>query len=577
MTLSEYEKDPNHITTDFIKYYYSKLSSDSSKLYQLYAKDAVLKHMDHNLDPFKGISTDYQGIENITKYWKARPELSGSKLVILTVNTIQNSDNTLVTTVIGELLLKEDYENIDQIEPTRLFTQTFILEPHSKKDNFDIKSDILTFIPDTDFMEIQLEDHVINEVQNENEIETETESKIHEEKSLVESSVASNGTTSNNVKKQQPNGKKSDSKDTIQQEVVEKTSSPSITSTTTKTNNTTNGSADVEAKNITKGKVSTNAVTEEKVVTRTTPPSSSISAGSSATISEPPTSSTVATSVPSASVSNTVETKSSSDKTEPSTTSPASKASIQSSSAAETKAKEVSANSVKSEKHINNTPTTATPSSTTSKSEVSSKSKSSSSPPPSSEPSTSTATTTSASSTAIPPKEVKTAPPVPSSWASALKSSNNKVTSPALTQSSTGLQQSPRSTATPLSPPVSEANTNDTTASSTTSNTNNNAGSNNQHKFEIFVNFKQTPNPVDEKDLRTAFNGENFKNYTVQMSKTNTAVVGFLTQEEQMRALEVGKIFYPKTKTNFGIDKREKRPPNRKKTNGFKNSNSKRN
>lgn len=153
MTLADYQKDPNRIGTDFIKYYYTKLSTNSSKIYQLYTKDAVCKHMNPTSDPFKNQAEEIHGIEKIKKYWKSQPPISNAKIVILTVNTIQNSDGSLVITVVGEILLREDYDSDDDtILPTRTFTQTFILQQHAVKDNFEVKSDILTYIPNTDYM-----------------------------------------------------------------------------------------------------------------------------------------------------------------------------------------------------------------------------------------------------------------------------------------------------------------------------------------------------------------------------------------------------------------------------------------
>ncbi|TID17206.1 hypothetical protein CANINC_004065 [Pichia inconspicua] len=196
MTFTDYEKDPNHITFDFIKYYYSKLSMDSSKLYQIYNKNAVIKHSETTK------SHDYNTPESIKKYWKTNSFLSNSKIIILTVNTVENLDSSLVATVVGEVLLEKDYASNtnNDIIPTRPFTQTFVLEKEEGKDAYMIKSDILTFIPDTDYEKAHLIDNV--------EVE------------LVEDTTSDNINITDEVKAEGANGHTDKIK--VQQEVVEK-------------------------------------------------------------------------------------------------------------------------------------------------------------------------------------------------------------------------------------------------------------------------------------------------------------------------------------------------------------------
>ena len=159
MTFAEYEKDPNHIITGFITYYYNQLSSDPSKLYQLYREDAVLKHT-NPFEQSKDTAEDFNTLPNIEKYWKSLTVLSYSKIVILTVNTIKQSDESLVSTIVGEILLQKDYDNDDdedKILPTRTFTQTFILCPDEKRDSYSIKSDILVYIPLIDYTDAEVQ------------------------------------------------------------------------------------------------------------------------------------------------------------------------------------------------------------------------------------------------------------------------------------------------------------------------------------------------------------------------------------------------------------------------------------
>lgn len=93
--------------------------------------------------------------------------------------------------------------------------------------------------------------------------------------------------------------------------------------------------------------------------------------------------------------------------------------------------------------------------------------------------------------------------------------------------------------------------------------------------YEVYVNFKNSATPVDETDLKSAFSSNKFKHFTiVTVNKNNTAIVGFNSQEEQARALALGKIV--QGETQFGIDKREKKVNGKKRSNTYKNS-SKRN
>ncbi|GAV26721.1 hypothetical protein PMKS-000176 [Pichia membranifaciens] len=570
MTLADYEKDPNHITNDFIKYYYSKLSSDCSKLYQLYAPDAVLKHTDHTSDPFKAISTDYHDFDNIKKYWKSLPNLSGAKLVILTVNTIHNSDNSLVTNVVGELLLKEDYENESVISPTRLFTQTFILQPHPSKDNYDIKSDILTFIPDSDYMNVELNGVSVAE-------------DSHSVDALQESAEET----------------PTESREQIQQEVVE---APSTSKLSNGPSGTANGaSSDSNSKKITKNTIpmssspspssSANNTTKQKKSTPTSQPTTITSSSSS---SEIPSSSTTATSVNT--ITRSAETNKSNGVNPTATTSsePGKKDSSSNSTkmpaystpqtAGEAENKQASTQAASTANR--NSPTSASsntpPSTTTTKSdkpspEASKLHSASPTPPPSSAPSIKQKASSSSSSPAIAPEAKATAisqpaPSVSSTWASALKITN-KSASPLLAQSQTVAQQShsqssPKSASTQLSgsPASSSA------VASSTSNSNSTNQLNRPQLYEIYVNFKNSAVPVDEIDLKSAFSSNKFKQFTiVTINKNNTAIVGFSSQEDQTRALALGKII--QGETQFGIDKREKKTNGKKRSSTFKNAN----
>lgn len=86
------------------------------------------------------------------------------------------------------------------------------------------------------------------------------------------------------------------------------------------------------------------------------------------------------------------------------------------------------------------------------------------------------------------------------------------------------------------------------------------------------MNFKNSAVPVDEIDLKSAFSSNKFKQFTiVTINKNNTAIVGFSSQEDQTRALALGKII--QGETQFGIDKREKKTNGKKRSSTFKNAN----
>ncbi|ODQ45336.1 hypothetical protein PICMEDRAFT_17798 [Pichia membranifaciens NRRL Y-2026] len=573
MTLADYEKDPNHITNDFIKYYYSKLSSDCSKLYQLYAPDAVLKHMDHTSDPFKAISTNYHDFDNIKKYWKSLPSLSGAKLVILTVNTIHNSDNSLVTNVVGELLLREDYEIESVISPTRLFTQTFILQPHPSKDNYDIRSDILTFIPDSDYMNVELNGvstSVSQDSHSADAFQKSVEEKPTESREQIQQEVVETPPTSklNNGFNGAENGTSSDSKK-YTKNTIPTSSSPSSPSSLATANNTT----------------------EQK---KSTPTSQPITIPSSSS-SEIPSSSTTATSVntltrsaetnksngvnPTATTSSEPGKK---DLTTNSTKIPAQNG-TQAAGGAEnqTHPQQISTENKNPTPVSSNTPlSTTTIKSNKPSTEASKLHSASPTPPPSSAPSVKqkASSSSSSSSPAAPAQEAKApaasqpASSASSTWASALKITN-KPASPLLSQSQTVAQQShsqpsPKSASTQLSSSAASSST-VTSSASTSGNANQ---LNRPQLYEIYVNFKNSAVPVDEIDLKSAFSSNKFKHFTiVTINKNNTAIVGFNSQEEQARALALGKII--QGETQFGIDKREKKTNGKKRSSTFKNAN----
>lgn len=571
MTLADYEKDPNHITNDFIKYYYSKLSSGCSKLYQLYTPDAVLKHINHTSDPFKAVSADYHDIENIKKYWKSFPSLSGAKLVILTVNTIQNSDSSLVTNVVGELLLKEDYENDDEILPTRLFTQTFILQPHPSKDIYDIKSDILTFIPDTDHMKVELNG---NSVQAEEQIESVNGVKTPNEEEEVQF------------------------KEQVQQEVVEP---PTTSRLNGKSNSIANGLNSDNGKKIVKNNTpSSSSSTSSSLTNNTTTdqkrssPASQPATLSSSSSSELASASTVATSANTASArptetikpNGTVSTAAISSEPGKKDLSnnhlkPSTQNTPQPTGGAEHKhgsASTASRNAPASASSNTSVPSTAAKSDKISPETSASPKLHSASPTPSSTPAVKQKAA-SASQETKPTPVSQPAPSASSTWASALKSTN-KPASPLLSQSQTAAQQSHSQS----SPKSGSAHLNASSASSSAiapANSNSSSSNNNSNQFnrqqlyEVYVNFKNSATPVDETDLKSAFSSNKFKHFTiVTVNKNNTAIVGFNSQEEQARALALGKIV--QGETQFGIDKREKKVNGKKRSNTYKNS-SKRN
>lgn len=592
MTLAEYEKDPNHIANNFIKYYYSKLSSDSSKLYQLYSPDAVLKHMDKNTDPFENKSIDLNVPEKIKKYWKSVPGISGAKLIILTVNTIKNLDNTLVTTVVGELLLKEDYENEDVISPTRLFTQTFILQPHPKKDTFDIKSDILTFIPDSDYMNIELNDDSVSsnndiienaqsvEKSNNDDHSNEGNQQVVVEKSLSPSTAKINDESISNQTNNTSNGSPTDSKN--KKIVKNSTSLNSVAIATSKSPvdvpvKATTQNASIQKKQTSPTSQSSNSNSSSSPVTATTITETTLSsqtAESSLKVSAKSNSETKNETLKTSekSVDNKTNQKPVAKSTQNPNTSSTTSISTKTSSTSNTNSKQSTISS------------TATSSSTTST--VTTPSSHSHSPSPSSTPSSSTTQIPSASSaqaqtqtqTAKPkslassePHEIKQSPVVPTSggfsWASQLKLA--KDTSPAQQQQQQ--QQVASSTSTKNSNNKSNEN-------KSNDNKSNDSKSNDNKSHEVYVDFKNASSFVDESVLKLAFSEKKFRNFTVSLNKNDTAIVGFSSGDDQNKALSMGKITY--NNIDFMIEKREKKAKNKKSykhSNNNNNGNGKRN
>jgi hypothetical protein len=215
MTFADYEKDANHIALEFVQYYFNKLSSNCSKLYQLYFDDAVLKHMDHKSVPFDSVYNEYHNLDQIKKYWRSLTCLEQCKCVLLNVTALHNNDGTLVITVAGEILLKEDYENEEKIVPTKAFTQTFILQNQDRRDHYLIKSDILVFLPNIDYVDNETAEVLLEHVPSEDEkaavVNGSAKGVEPTEKTQQEVVEQTNGTT---IAEDKAIVKPSDSKDT---------------------------------------------------------------------------------------------------------------------------------------------------------------------------------------------------------------------------------------------------------------------------------------------------------------------------------------------------------------------------
>lgn len=541
MTLTEYEKDPNHISTNFIKYYYSKLNSDCSKLFQLYTADAVLKHMNYREDPFGASSNDIHGADNIKKYWKSTPSLKGAKIIILTASTIQNTDNSLVISVVGELLFRKDYESVaDEILPTKTFTHTFILQPEASRDIFNIKSDILTFIPDADYMNSELtEEEGMDDATKD---ETSPTNGAHP---AVEETLQSGTDKNGEIKTGQSNSQenkptKPNNTDKPAQQVVVDSPNGGV-----KASNRPTPSDSTPLQAVATEQPCKVDINEKKE--------------SDAASTIPTTTSKTSHADPSLKSSHT-KLNSVNGKSSPAT-GPAQSSTSTSTSPAST--------AVKATKQKSPTPELLTPPKTATAAEKHEQAKSASAAdhivpittPNTTAKSTETSSGTASHSSPAPASTVSAATPAASSsWANSLKFTPSLK---ATTKSSSNTE---------VSNGTAAAGSSKTTQSAPASNGNGQS----KQLFEIYVNFKNTAIPVDEDDLMLAFAKNNFKKITVvSLSKNNTAVVGFHTQDEQTRALEKGKIFYKGTQ--FGLDKREKKQPNKRKnnynnTNAYKNN-----
>ncbi|VEU21969.1 DEKNAAC102985 [Brettanomyces naardenensis] len=161
MVLEDFEQDPNRISVAFVTYYYNLLNSNHNKLYQLYYKDAVLRHNSFK-DPFAPPTETIVGIDDIKKHW-AKSKLSGAKVMIQSIESTRSYKGSILIVAVGELALKQDKKRKDaevESEPdaddddeqaSYKFVQTFILVPMEKRDVYDVYNDVLTFIPDVDY------------------------------------------------------------------------------------------------------------------------------------------------------------------------------------------------------------------------------------------------------------------------------------------------------------------------------------------------------------------------------------------------------------------------------------------
>lgn len=594
MTLAEYEKDPNHITTAFIKYYYTKLSSDCSKLYQLYTEDAVVKHMESKPDPFKSKFDEHTGNPRIKKYWKSHPSLANAKFVILTLSITQNSDQSLVITIVGELLLREDYDDdlniTNEILPTRTFNQVFILEPHPTKDNYLIKSDILTFIPDSEYISDEsnaLNVELVNDVcENISKLDSEVQQEV------VENFAKSSKRPTNDVKESR------------------KTSSYV-------SNNKSNNTPSASASN-TISQTQTHAQTQNLISTQTptpTPTPTPTTAPSSVTTTATTTKSKSKLSLP-ISPKNSV----SPNKTE---------IPISSSTPASTSVPVAPIPTQPSKSKANSPPATNNSQTSSSASPPASKSPSTSTlpPTPSTTPSpipasqlkqqessdktvkpsastsdiptsdvltTATSYTTKSSNTPVQLSSLKPAPSTPKpsgSWANALKPTGTSnpntiiVVPPASTSlsnvTSTRLKSIPLAKSSQQSQSSTKLSTENNKFEITNKNSNTDSAPLNSNKsgslpdalYEVFVIYKNAEKDVSESDLSVLFTKNNCYEFKIISMNSRNAVVGFYDEQVQKKFLN--KKTLSNNDLTINIDVRNNYNNYRKKNynNGYKKNN----
>lgn len=144
MVLDDFERDPNRISVAFVTYYYNLLNSNHTKLYQVYHKDAILRHNDFK-NPFSSEAKDIIGIDKIREHWLDSP-FGGAKVMIQSIESTNSFHDSILIVAVGELALKGD-EN----ESSYKFVQTFVLVPMEGKDVYDVYNDVLTFVPDVDY------------------------------------------------------------------------------------------------------------------------------------------------------------------------------------------------------------------------------------------------------------------------------------------------------------------------------------------------------------------------------------------------------------------------------------------
>lgn len=561
MTFADYEKDANHIALEFVQYYFNKLSSNCSKLYQLYFDDAVLKHMDHKSVPFDSVYYEYHNLDQIKKYWRSLTCLEQCKCVLLNVTALHNNDGTLVITVAGEILLKEDYENEEKIVPTKAFTQTFILQNQDRRDHYLIKSDILVFLPNVDYVDNEtsevLPEHFPSEDEKAAVVNGSAKGLEPNKKTQQEVVEQTNGTTINATTKPAEDkaiAKPSDNKDT-------KDAKRQIT-TTAATSNAGAAKSNQEApasKKEVKAPVlvsTTTATVSTAAIADITPSSELTSTSSAKPLANTPPShaQTTRTSVKASSTAPTNPTQTAS-----ASSIPESKQSLSSAS---------------------------TPASTTVISPKPSVAASSPAPAPAPTATLSAAPLVAEAGAKPKPKLAPASAPANTiPWALALKANKSSQSSSSPVASSL-LQSKANPPSTSASPQQQTTQKFTTTPSTTSTQTtaateeSTSEASSKPQTYEVSVAFEQSQkDPIQKSDLKLKMVMGGIKHFDVSYFSSKGATLTFTNEEDQKNALEKGRIdcfFITKKEYHDKKDKRNKKKgPKNNNTNGANSSDGK--
>ena len=563
MTFADYEKDANHIALEFVQYYFNKLSSNCSKLYQLYFDDAVLKHMDHKSVPFDSVYYEYHNLDQIKKYWRSLTCLEQCKCVLLNVTALHNNDGTLVITVAGEILLKEDYENEEKIVPTKAFTQTFILQNQYRRDHYLIKSDILVFLPNVDYVDNEtsevLPEHFPSEDEKAAVVNGSAKGLEPNKKTQQEVVEQTNGTTINATTKPTEDkaiAKPSDNKDT-------KDAKRQITTTAT----TSNAGA---------AKSNQEAPASKKEVKTPVPVSTTTATVSTATIADI---------TPSSELTSTSSAKPLADT--PPSHAQTTRTSVKASSTAPTNPSQTaSTSSIPESKQ--SLSSASTPASTTVISPKPSVAASSPAPAPAPGPTATLSAAPLVAEAGAKPKPKLAPASAPANsipWALALKAnkSSQSSNSPVASSLSQSKANPPSTSASPQQQTTQKFTTTPSTTSTQTTAATEESTSEASSKpqiYEVSVAFEQSQkDPIQKSDLKLKMVMGGIKHFDVSYFSSKGATLTFTNEEDQKNALEKGRIdcfFITKKEYHDKKDKRNKKKgPKNNNTNGANSSDGK--